>query len=196
MKAVADPNFTLGTFIGDPTPEQHVPNAIECLKTFVERLTDIPLDPLIRKLRGTIAAVVKDEQLKNCVHDFIGEIRRCLTEKGYARSDAAAEKLKEFRERWQTLLEKDEHTRNNIDQLKDGFSKVFEGMKQDKDLQRIKSAHLRFNNDLSEGLIEAGKEAETGLQAAMEQVTWFWQDFFRFYLPRVLNKMKGIPIPR
>ncbi|MCQ6264038.1 DUF5923 family protein, partial [Alcanivorax sp. MM125-6] len=133
---------------------------------------------------------------KNCVHDFIGEIRRCLTEKGYARSDAAAEKLKEFRERWQTLLEKDEHTRNNIDQLKDGFSKVFEGMKQDKDLQRIKSAHLRFNNDLSEGLIEAGKEAETGLQAAMEQVTWFWQDFFRFYLPRVLNKMKGIPIPR
>ncbi|EKM77256.1 hypothetical protein AGABI1DRAFT_62301 [Agaricus bisporus var. burnettii JB137-S8] len=196
LKAVSDPNFTLGTFIGDPTPEQHVPNAIECLKTFIERLTDTPLDPLTRKLRGVIVAVVKDEQLKNCVHDFLEEIRRGFTEKGYARSDVASEKLKELRERWQTLLEKDEHMKNNIEQLKDGFSKAFEDMKQDKDLQRIRSAHLRFNNDLAEGLVEASKEAETGLQAAMEQVTWFWQDLFRFYLPRVLNKMKGIPIPR
>jgi hypothetical protein len=156
----------------------------------------VPLDPVIRKFRVTIAAIVKDGQLKNCVHDFLGEIRRGFTEKGYARSDAAADKLKEFRERWNSLLEKDEHLKGNLESMKEGFSKALDGMKQDRDLQRIKSAHIRFNNDLREGLVDASTEAESGLQAAMEQVTWFWQDVFRYYLPRVLERMKGIPIPR
>jgi hypothetical protein len=151
---------------------------------------------MIRKFRVAVAAVVKDEQLKSCVHDFLGEIRRGLTEKGYARSDAATDKLKEFRERWNALLEKDEQVKGNIESMKDGFSKALDGMKQDKDLQRIRAAHTRFNHDISEGLIDASATADSGLQAAMEQLTWFWQDAFKYYLPRILERMKDIPIPR
>jgi len=31
---------------------------------------------------------------------------------------------------------------------------------------------------------------------ALDQATWFWQDLFRVYLPKVLSKLKDIPIPR
>ncbi|KXN85171.1 hypothetical protein AN958_11593 [Leucoagaricus sp. SymC.cos] len=196
LEAVSDPNFTLATFIADPTPEQHVPKALECLKTFFERIADVSFEPLVRRFRSTIAMIVKDPDLKSWFNDFIHEVRRDLSESSYVRSDAAARQRKQLHIRWRSLLEKDEKWKANIDALKEGFAKADEGFSQDKDLIRIKAAHHRFNHDVEQGLIDASKEAETGLQAAVEQVTWFWQDLFKVYLPRVMSKMKGVPIPR
>ena len=39
----------------------------------------------------------------------------------------------------------------------------------DEDLNRVKEAHEKFDMDMEEGLVEA----ETGMQAAIEQATWF-----------------------
>ncbi|KAJ3577024.1 hypothetical protein NP233_g34 [Leucocoprinus birnbaumii] len=196
MESVSDPNFTLATFIADPTPEQHVPKAIECLKTFFERIAGVSLDPLARRFRATITMIVQDNDLKSWFDDFISELRRDLSESGYVRSDDATRKRKQLRVRWKSLLEKDEKWKVNIDALKEGLDKAENGFSADKDLQRIRTAHQRFNSDIEQGLIDASKEAETGLEAAMEQVTWFWQDLFKVYLPRVMSKMKDVPIPR
>ncbi|KAF5348242.1 hypothetical protein D9756_010501 [Leucocoprinus leucothites] len=196
LESVSDPNFTLATFIADPTPEQHVPKAVECLKTFFERIANVSFDPLIRQFRSAISQIVQDKDLKSWFDDFINELRRGLSESGYARSDAATRKRKQLQVRWRSLLERDDKWKSSIDSLKEGLEKADEGLSADKDLQRIKSAHQRFNQDVEQGLIDASKEAETGLQAAMEQVTWFWQDLFKVYLPRVMTRMKGVPIPR
>lgn len=39
-------------------------------------------------------------------------------------------------------------------------------------------------------------EAVTGMQAAVEQATWFWQDLFKIYILRVFSKMRDVPVPR
>ena len=35
-----------------------------------------------------------------------------------------------------------------------------------------------------------------GIQAVLEQVSWFWQDLFKVYVPKVLGMMRDLPIPR
>lgn len=196
METISDPGFTLANFIADPTPEQHVPKALQALETFFERISGVSFDPLIRRLRSTVSMIVQDQELKAWFHESISEIRRDLTEAGYVRSDAATQRRGELRRRWNLLLEKDQKWKANIDELKQELAKIDKGISQDKDLARIKMAHQHFNQDIEQGLIDASKEAETGLQAAMEQVTWFWQDLFKVYLPRIMSKMKNLPIPR
>jgi len=44
--------------------------------------------------------------------------------------------------------------------------------------------------------VEAGEEAETGVQAVLERASWFWRDLFAVYAPRVLAMLKDVPIPR
>jgi len=194
--AASDPNFTFSTFIADPTPEQHVPMAMQNLKMFFERVAGISFDPLIVNVRGTISMIVQDPDLKAYFDEYLNEIRRSLTEAGYVRSDAAAQKQRDMNIRWKTLLEKDNKWKTAIDRLKEQLIKVDEGLSKDEDLNRIKTAHQRFNKDIEQGLIDASMQAQTGLQAAMEQVTWFWQDMFKVYMPRIMSKMKDLPIPR
>ena len=94
--------------------------------------------------------------------------------------------------RWKTALEKDDKWRKAVDSVKIELQK-FEGeLKKDKDLCRVKEAHEKFGMDMEDGLAEA----ETGMQAAIKQATWFWQDLFKVYVPRLLSKMRDVPVPR
>jgi len=196
LDSVSDPDFTLATFIADPTPEQHVPKAIECLKIFFERIVNVSFDPFLEKFKAIVSMIVCDRDLKSWFDDSINEIRRDLSEPGYVRSDDATRKRKQLRIRWRALLEKDEKWKSNIDELKQGLAQIDEGISQDQDLQRIKAAHQRLNNDVEQGLIDASREAETGFKASVDQVTWFWQDLFKVYVPRIMSTMKDVPIPR
>jgi len=74
--------------------------------------------------------------------------------------------------------------------------KVGAGIWNDHDLNRVRETHARLSSDIEQGLVEAGQEAQTGMQAAVEQATWFWQDLFKVYLPRIMSKVRDIPIPR
>jgi len=196
LDSVSDPEFTLATFIADPTPEQHVPKAIDCLKIFFERIAHVSFDPYLEKFKSIVSMIVCDRDLKSWFDDSINEIRRDLLELGYVRSDDATRKRKQLRIRWRALLEKDEKWKSNIDELKQGLAQIDQGTSDDQDLQRIRAAHQRLTHDVEQGLIDASREAETGFKAAVDQVTWFWQDLFKVYLPRVMSTMKNVPIPR
>ena len=192
MDAASDPNVTLSSFIADPTPEQHIPKALTLLRTLVERLTNAPLEPLIQKLRTCATSILKDSELKGWFDDFFNCARQNLAEPGYARSEEAESKRQELCERWKTTLEKDDKWRKAVDSVKNELKKVEAELKKDEDLNRVKEAHEKFGMDIEEGFVEA----EIGVQAAVEQATWFWQDLFKVYIPRVFSKMRDVPVPR
>lgn len=169
---------------------------MENLKIFLERVAGVSFDPLITNIRATISMIVQDPELKAYFDEYLNEIRRNLTEAGYARSGAAAQKRRDLGVQWKSLLEKDNRWKTIVNRLKEQLSRVEEGLTNDEDLKHVKAAHQRFNKDIEQGLIDASTQAQTGLQAAMEQVTWFWQDLFKVYMPRIMSKMKDLPIPR
>lgn len=86
--------------------------------------------------------------------------------------------------------------KEDVEAMKVQIKKVQDGLRNDEDLNRLREAHLKLGEAIENGLIETGGQATTGMQAVMDQLTWFWQDLFRVYLPRLLSMMKDIPIPR
>lgn len=192
MDAASDPKTTLSNFIADPTPEQHIPKALSLLRTLVERLANTSLEPLIEKTRGCAHSILQDPELKAWFDDFFSTVRKNLSEPGYARSEEAQNKRKELRVRWRTLLEKSDQWKASVDDVKEEAKKVEAGIRNDEDLNRVREAHAKLGSDIEQGLVEAGQEAQTGMQAAIEQATWFWQDLFKVYLPRLMSKMKDI----
>ena len=196
IDAASDPNVTLSTFIADPTPQQHIPKALKLLRTLVERFANAPLEPLLQKTRICANSVLKDQELKAWFDDFFSTARKNLSEPGYARSEEAQGKRKELRLRWRTLLEKSDKWKASVDDVMEELKKVEAGIRSDEDLNRVREAHAKLGRDIEQGLVEAGQEAQTGMQAAVEQATWFWQDLFKVYIPRIMSKMRDIPIPR
>ena len=192
MDAASDPDVTLSSFIADPTPEQHIPKALALLRTLVERLANAPLEPLIETVQTCATSVLKDTEVKGWFNDFFACARQNLSEPGYARSEEAKSKRQELCERWKTTLENDDKWRNAVDSVKFELQKFEAELKKDEDLNRVKEAHEKFGMDVEEGLVEA----ESGMQAAVEQATWFWQDLFKVYIPRVFSKMRDVPVPR
>ncbi|PPQ81993.1 hypothetical protein CVT26_004370 [Gymnopilus dilepis] len=196
LDAAADPNSTLATFINDPTPEQHIPKALTGFRTVIERLANTSLEPLIKKVRTCANLILRDEDLRKWFDDFFALARKSLKEPGYARSDEAKEKRKQLRIRWRSMLEKDDKWKTQVDAVQRELKKVTDGLESDRDLKKVRDAHAVLGQDIASGLVAASEEAQSGMQAAVEQATWFWQDLFKVYIPRFLSKMQDVPIPR
>ncbi|KAG6816342.1 hypothetical protein H0H87_006847 [Tephrocybe sp. NHM501043] len=188
---------SLASLVNDPTPEQHVPKALELIQTLLERLSGIPLEPLLDKVKVTLNTIAGDPQLHKWFDDFFALARKNITHQGYVRSEESNKKRKELRTRWKNLLdEEDGKWRKAVDDVKAELTKFQEGLSADRDLTQLKEAHIQLGQDVERGLVEAGDQAETGLEALMERATWFWQDLFRVYVPRLVDFFGDIPIPR
>ena len=203
LDAAADPNITISKFIADTTPEQHIPKAIDLFRTFIERLAGTSLDPFIGHFRSITNSIMRDPELKKWFDDALGYARRCLTDREYVRSDAATSDRKQLRVRWRTFSEKDEKWKRSIEDLKKEWNTIEKGIRNDSDLTNVRNAQQNLTRGVQEGMEKVGEEvrgqaqdAQSTLEAAMEQATWFWQDLFKVYLPKALSKMRDLPIPR
>jgi hypothetical protein len=108
-----------------------------------------------------------------------------LSEPGYARSEEAESKGQELWVLWKVLLEKYDKWRKAVDNVKIELQKVEAELK---NLSKVKETSENFEMDMEEGLVGA----ETGMQAAVEQATSFWQDLFKISVSRVEYKDDNI----
>ena len=189
---------TLESFINDPTPEQHVPKAIRLMRVFVERLAGgKSLDDLFSKVRTCAVDVRADKDLKSWFDEFFAFVRQSLDQAGYARSDEASQTYKDLRMRWNALSnpasDAGKKWKKDVEALKREIRGFDEALQKDKDLTRIKKAHVRLGGRVQDS---AAKSGSVGMQFAMDQAIWFWQDLFNVYTPRLLGLLKDIPIPR
>ncbi|KAJ7280323.1 hypothetical protein C8J57DRAFT_123428 [Mycena rebaudengoi] len=199
LDTAADKNLSLDDFIDDPTPEQHIRQALGLIKTLTDRFAKprSSVDDVQSKAQKFIDAARKDTaEVKSWVDKFFDHIRRSLDEPDYPRSDEAKAVRRDLRKRARVLLDADTEAGRTWAELKETLQVFGLAVAEDKDLQRVREAHVHLGNDIERGLVQAGQEAETGVQAVLERASWFWQDLFAVYGPRALALLKDIPIPR
>ncbi|KAG1775163.1 hypothetical protein EV702DRAFT_1180430 [Suillus placidus] len=189
---------SLESFIDDPSKEKHVLKALRGIRTLVERAAgDKSLDDVFAKVRLCAVHVRNDEDLKKWFNDFFAHVRKSLDEPGYARAEEAYHMHQRFGERWKQLLGQDSDVgrkwKEDVRVLRDELHDFQQAITRDADLQRVRRAHTTFGKDLAQSL---GTGGQIGMQFALDQASWFWQDVFNVYAPRLLRIIKDIPIPR
>lgn len=196
--AAADEATSLETFIDDPTEEKHVYHALTNIRTLCERLAGgRSLDDLCTKLRACALDIKQDNDLKAWFDDFITHVHRGLGTPGYARSQEAHARRDELERRWKEFIDNNSDVAKKWKQDIEAFRRELREFQQaitnDTDLRRAREARTRFAQDMKETVVAGGR---LGLQFAMEQASWFWQDLFNVYTQRILSMLKSIPIPR
>ena len=83
---------------------------------------------------------------------------------------ATARKL-QVHMRWRTLLGKSDKWKAAVDDVMEESKKVEAGIRNDEDLNRVREAHAKLGSDIEQNLVEAGQEAQTGMQVAVENKT-------------------------
>ncbi|KAJ7749498.1 hypothetical protein B0H16DRAFT_1845635 [Mycena metata] len=194
-----DQSFTLNSFIEDTTPEQHVHKALNALKTLVDRFAkpDSSVDAILLRAQHFINAVRGDSgEVKAWVDKFFAHAQKSLEDPAYPRSEEAKSVRRDLRHSGRTLIDTNTEGGRKWAELKDAVRRFGAALAADEDVERLRVAHVRLGEDVENGLVEAGEEAETGVQAVLERAAWFWRDLFAVYAPRVLGMLKDVPIPR
>jgi len=193
-----DPStLTLGSFVDDPTPEQHATKALNLFSTLLERLAGgKQFSPLFSAMRQCALDIREDPDLKEWFNEFFTYSHRSLNEAGYSSSDEAKRIRKDLNTRWNKMLhgesEGAKRWTRDIERVKKEVATIDEAMKNDKDLERVRKAHARFGTEA----VRTAAEAEKAGASMLDQATWFWQDGFKVYLPKFLKMLKDVPIPR
>jgi hypothetical protein len=200
LDTAADVNqaTSLDTFIEDLTEEKHLYRALKGMRTLVERAASgKSLDDVFAKVRVCAVDVRSDQDLKAWFNDFFEHVRKSLDQPGYARSEEARERHQQLGERWKDLLNNDSDVGRKWKEDVHGLGRELRAFQnaitKDPDLQRVRKAHAQFSKDLAQS---AGMGGQMGMQFAFDQASWFWQDMFNVYAPRILSVIKDIPIPR
>ncbi|KAF8123391.1 hypothetical protein EV363DRAFT_1228626 [Boletus edulis] len=196
--ATADEATSLDTFIDDPTEAKHVHHALINIRTLYERLAGVkPLHDLYATLRACALDIKQDKDLKAWFDDFITHMRNGLDLPGYARSQKAQVKREHLERRWEELLDDTsdfvKQWKADLGTLRREFRECQQAIADDADLRRVGEAQARFACDVEKSVVAGGV---LGLQSALEQASWFWQDLFNVYTQRILFLLKNIPIPR
>lgn len=196
--ATTDEATLFSTFIDDPTEEKHVHHALINIRTLCERLAGgKSLDDLFAKLRACALNIKEDKDLKAWFDNFVTHVRSGLEIPGYARSQEAQGKQEQLERRWKGLLDNNTDAakkwRADFETFRCELHEFQQAIVDDADLRRAREVHARFVQ-LVEKIAVAG--GGLGLQSALEQGIWFWQDLFNVYTQRILRVLKSIPIPR
>lgn len=196
--AATDEATSFSSFIHDSTADKHIQRAVINIRTLLERLAGgKSLDNVFANLRACALDITQDRDLKAWFDDLISHIRCGLGTPGYARSEEAQANHERLERRWKELVEHNSETaqkwRFDLENFRQELHEFQQAITDDPDLKRAKEAHIRFVRDAEESIVTG---ARLGLQFALEQASWFWQDLFNVYTQRVLAKLRNIPIPR
>ncbi|KAG9314768.1 hypothetical protein JVU11DRAFT_3850 [Chiua virens] len=196
--ATAEDAASLSTLIEDVSEEKHLHHALTNIRTLLERFAGgRSLDDLCAKIRVCAVDVKQDEDLKAWFDDFITHVRRGLEVPSYARSEEAQMKRDDLEQRWKLFLDENSDVAKKWKVDVEAFRREVRSFQQaiadDTDLRRVREAHVRFAQTMQQNVIPGAK---MGLQLAMEEASWFWQDLFNVYTQRVLLVLKSLPIPR
>ncbi|KIJ53442.1 hypothetical protein M422DRAFT_64470 [Sphaerobolus stellatus SS14] len=181
---------SIDEIIHDPTGR--VPAALSSINILLERLAgDKSTRDLKEALRVVLIDIRDDPALRSYfdeVHDFA---RRTLQEPTYARSPEHEQRRSELRDRWNQLLNGEDRRawHGDIERLQRESDDFFGRIQRDEDVRRLQEASIIFGNDFASA-------AEDLAATATGNANWLWQDVADVLLPKIIENLKNIPIPR
>jgi hypothetical protein len=195
---------SLESFIDDPTPEKHLIKSIRGVREFFERCANgKSLDDFFGALRVCGVDIQQDEKLRQTTDETLDFLRRGVDEKGFVRSEDAQKKREELKQRWDELTSANtpegQKWREDYERLQKEWQEFSVALEGGEDLARLRHAQAKLASDLESAFVTvASKAADKAVENAgtVSQSVWMWQDLFNAYLPRLLNIIKDIPIPR
>ncbi|KAF7305506.1 hypothetical protein HMN09_00803400 [Mycena chlorophos] len=199
FETTSDQPFSLEMFIEDQSPRQDVHKALAKIKTLLNRLAEpkSSLDAVLNKANHFVSAVRSDSvEVKAWVDKFFEHVKHSLDDPDYPKSEQARATRRELRRKGHAIIDTDTNAGSAWAELKATLQTFFAAIASDEDITHVRDAHLQLGQDVERGLVAAGQEAETGVQAILERAAWFWRDLFAVYVPRFLAMLKDIPIPR
>ncbi|KAI1786208.1 hypothetical protein LXA43DRAFT_1111273 [Ganoderma leucocontextum] len=187
LDAAGDVNqgTTLDAFIDDPTSEKHLITAIRGFREFLERLANgKSLDGFFGALRVCGVDIQQDSDIRAWFDKLLAHLHTSLDQPGFVRSEEAEDQREELHKEW-------EHA--DFAELKREAAEFQRAIDHDEDLCELRRARARLAEDIENMLLAAGT---AGAHTFMDRAPWFWQDSFNVYLPRIVQSIKDIPIPR
>ncbi|KAJ7712514.1 coatomer subunit alpha-2 [Mycena metata] len=92
-----------------------------------------------------------------------------LEDPAYPRSEEAKSVRRDLRHRGRTLINTNTEGGRKWAELKDAVRRFGAALAADEDVERLRVAYVRLGEDVENGLVEAGEEAETEVQAVLER---------------------------
>ncbi|TFY73009.1 hypothetical protein EWM64_g11003, partial [Hericium alpestre] len=189
---------SLESFIQDATEEKHLHKALHCIRTLAEKISGgKSLDGVFKSLHTCVIDIRRDSSLQSWMNDFFAYMKKNLENVGQVDSEEATKQREDLKRRWEALTDPNSDSgrkwKEDVALLRKELRDFEQRIEKDPELQAIRKAHAKFADDLQKTLFNA---AATGLQLALDQASWVWQDFFNVYLPRIVGTLKDIPIPR
>jgi hypothetical protein len=173
-------------------PSGRVPNALKCINKLLERLAGGKSTATLKdRFRLVLIDIRDDPELRRYfddVHDFS---RRTLQEPNYVRSQEHEQRRQELRQRWQELQSGEDRRKwhDDTERLQAEANDFFGRIQNDNDVKRLQEASVVFGNDITEAVKDL-------TMAATGNANWLWQDVVDVVLPRIIDSLKGVPIPR
>lgn len=188
----------LDAFIDDPTSEKHLITAIRGFREFMERLANgKSLDGFFGALRVCGVDIQQDPDIRDWFDKLLAHLHKSLDEPGFVRSEEGEKQREELHKEWEELVSEDSNKERkwsaDFAALKREATEFQRAIDHDEDLRELRRARARLAEDIENTLLAAGA---AGAQSFMERAPWFWQDAFNVYLPRMIQSIKDIPIPR
>ncbi len=188
----------LDAFIDDPTAEKHLITAIRGFREFMERLANgKSLDGFFGALRVCGVDIQQDPDIRDWFDKLLAHLHKSLDEPGFVRSEEGEKQREELHKEWEELVSEDSNKERkwsaDFAALKREATEFQRAIDHDEDLLELRRARARLAEDIEDTLLAAGA---AGAQSFMERAPWFWQDAFNVYLPRMIQSIKDIPIPR
>lgn len=175
---------------GDIKGNEHTQKAIDAFKQFLSNIANgRPVDPLVEKTQKVFEDVKNDEKLSSFLDDVEKFIRTILEDPDYAASKAPKKDAEKLYDRAQNLLQENADWKQDARALNEEIKAFGDAIKDDPQSREVAAAFEKLGEDTK-------RTAKIGVGMFKGQAGAFYRDVVNVVLPRILDLIKEIPVPR
>jgi hypothetical protein len=147
------------------------------------------LDPLFEKSDKLFQTIKDDPRISSLFEDLDEFVDRLLFEEDYVTTSKASRRAQDLYDRAQKLVKEDSAWKATAQEFVDELRDYLKAIENDKTTRRLGDAFEKLGEDIA-------RLGKTGFGALKSEADNIWKDVFNVILPRLIDSIKDIPLPR